>query len=688
VVISCDALLQAWHRTYDAMLEEVEETYLFNSVQTMLDGMAARVAAASVEVGNGVLRKSLLDADYFLAVARSLLAGTNNPPATSILGQDARVAMTLADIKSEELKQVDDFMGFCRVVDFSQFKVRGHYTHSERLARYFKCVMWLGRIDVPVAGGPWKRCPDVERMASPRELGVAIVLWHLLNASGNFDQWSDMERIVQTFVGVTDSMTFGQLGGLLAGAGIHTLADVRDLATLERIQADIMRGQLGVQNIRSDWFAQPLGGAARYALPQTFTVFGQKFVPDSWAFSQTVFFSILWEENGMTNRVPRRVPGVLDAAFAVLGNNQIVPELVAQMKGTFPDVGRPHALRFRDGLPYQHNLAAVRAVMDSQEPGAWDSNIYMNWLACLRELSAPTTEAKYPEVMRTRAWAMKTLNTQLASWTQLRHDTILYAKQSYTGGQCVYPAGYVEPRIEFWSRLRAMASSTADRIAALKYEGSSTFLSPKSPPEFDPITDEQIFETNLVTLAEIQSRQVSHLESFATTVARLKTLAEKELAQECFSPDDQTFIEELIEQPGGGCGWRRYSGWYPQLFYRTIYWTDDKTFHLNYGAGAFDALVADVHTDVPGGDDPGSVLHEAVGWVNLIMMAVDNGGDHFICAGPVLSHYEFEVVGDPRRLNDEEWRGIVGNNFPGDVPASRIEGLKPPVWTQGYLVPR
>ena len=32
--------------------------------------------------------------------------------------------------------------------------------------------------------------------------------------------------------------------------------------------------------------------------------------------------------------------------------------------------------------------------------------------------------AKYPEAMSTRAWAMKTLNTQLASWTQLRHDTI------------------------------------------------------------------------------------------------------------------------------------------------------------------------------------------------------------------------------------------------------------------------
>jgi hypothetical protein len=153
VFISCDALLHAWHRTFDAMLEETEETYLMNSVQTMLDTMAAQVPNASAEVGGGVLKDSLYDADYFLAVARSLLAGSNGP-GYSAFGQDARVVATLADIQAETLKPVPDFMGFCRVVDFSQFKVRGHYTHTARLGRYFKCMMWLGRIDIPVAGGP------------------------------------------------------------------------------------------------------------------------------------------------------------------------------------------------------------------------------------------------------------------------------------------------------------------------------------------------------------------------------------------------------------------------------------------------------------------------------------------------------------------------------------------------------
>ena len=355
VFISTDALLQAWHRTYDAMLQEIEETFLYSSAGRMLDGMAAQVAAADATAGNGVLRDSLRDADWFLAVARSLLAGTAVP---SALGQDARVAATLVDIQAEQLKQVDDFMGFCRMVDFSQFKIRGHYTRTERLGRYFQCVMWLGRIDLPVAGGPFERCLGDLRMASPRELGTAIVLWHLLHQSGDFQTWSDMERIISVFVGSTDSLNFGQLNGVLAGAGIDTLADVPDVATLERVQADLVRGELGVQNIRSDWFSQPLRGPQRYGLPQTFTVFGQKFIPDSWAFSQTVFSSILWTQNGVTEKVNRRVPGALDVAFAVLGNDQVVPELVARMKGQFIDPARPHARQFRDGLPYQHNLAA------------------------------------------------------------------------------------------------------------------------------------------------------------------------------------------------------------------------------------------------------------------------------------------------------------------------------------------
>ena len=301
--------------------------------------------------------------------------------------------------------------------------------------------------------------------------------------------------------------------------------------------------------------------------------------------------------------------------------------------------------------------------------------------------------------MRTRAWAMKTLNTQLASWTHLRHDTILYAKQSYTeGGACLYPKGFVEPRVEFWHRLKSMAGRAAELIGGLNYEGTYTFLSERLPV-IDPATGEIIDAgepvTNIVNLATIQEKQVAHLRSFATVAQRLEGMAQKELAQECFTAPEEQFIRDLIQilTPGRGSGGlRTYSGWYPQLFYRAIYQVDFRDFHTKYGAESIDSLVADVHTDVPCGDcggDPGSVLHEAVGRVNLLLLAVDNGGDRFICAGPVLSHYELEVIGDPRRLNDEEWQKIMDNqSFPTDTAPKRFEGLTPPPWTRSYLVPR
>src|SRR5512141_744829 len=124
--------------------------------------------------------------------------------------------------------------------------------------------------------------------------------------------------------------------------------------------------------------------------------------------------------------------------------------------------------------------------------------------------------------MRARAWAMKTLNTQLASWTQLRHDTILYAKQSYTReALCSYPAGYVEPRVAFWQRLRATVLRMAELISTLSYEGTYSFT------VWDDQTDTGML--NSISLSVIQSNQVAHLRHFADTLATLQTLAEKEL---------------------------------------------------------------------------------------------------------------------------------------------------------------
>ena len=663
VFISADSVLQAWHRSYDNMLIELEYFWLSTLIESILEGMAAEFAAARQEAVPGVLDSSLEHADFFLTVARSLFRGSN---VVSALGQEMRVEATLAAIGREQLECVTLF-DHSRQVDFSQFKPRGHYAERVRLQRYFQTVMWLGRIDLRVAGDD-RDCAGGRFPASPHQFGTAVVLTRLLARSGQFENWRRLDRVLQTFVGPTDSMTFLQLADLMESAGIRTLGDLGTPQALPDLQARIEAGSLGVQNIRGDAFVAPLG-AGKLCLPRSFTVFGQKFALDSWALSKAVFSEILWVEGGRTNKIMRRVPSCLDVAFSVFANDHIVPELVQRMTIP-PPPGSDHMTQWRDGRQYQHNLAAVRNVIDSQASGAWESSIYVNWLGMLRDLSTPITDPAFPQAMRTRAWAMKSLNTQLASWTQLRHNTVLYVKPSYSDQSiCRYPDGYVEPRSGFWQGLEEMLTRTADMIDGLPYEGTVIYNA-------NPWTSYP------VQLSHIKTNQVNFLRYFAGIVGQLRVIVDQQLRHEPLSAAQLEFIDGWIQSASNPSGRpRAYDGWYPRLYYRHLVLDNrsSDSYPIDYGATKPDSLVVDVHSDLPdpfGSGDPGGILHQAVGDVHLLMIAIDSGPRRTIYAGPVLSHYEFETP-YPSRKTNAEWKE--------DLRAGRAPPH--PSWTQSYLVP-
>jgi len=683
VFFSADAALQAWHRSYVSMLEEVEETYLSPWLQFILESMATPILLGPRKPGPGggylpglwseaqgtALADGVLDADYFLAVAQSLLTGTNN---YGHLGQNAQIQSTLTAISNLQPAAIVMF-GTNRVVDFSQFQVRSHYQASQRLQRYFRAMMWCGLIDFRFSGFEFTFPTPVEN--SLRELSGAVALNMLMTRSGQFDTWLQLDNVVQMFVGAPDSMNFAQLSDLLAAAGVSSPTNLPNTAALTNLQGRIMSGQLGVQNIRSGYFWSPFS-PEQIKLPRSFTVMGQRFVPDAWAQSMCVFDSIIWDEDGIPDvwdKVLRRVPSALDIAFSVLGNNQIVPDLAERISRTnlTPADGRAY---WRDGRKYQHNLAAVRNVVDRQGPEAWTNNIYSSWLACLRELSEPTTDAQYPQAMRTRAWAMKTLNTQLASWTQLRHDTVLYVKQPYTGIlACSYPDGFVEPRPRFWQKMKEMALRTKTLVSTLPETmpgGTSDFV-------FEPNIGDFNQQPFTVSLHSIWTNRTQFFDSFASAMATLEGIAEKELARATLSTNEVAFLQNLVEDRSVSyVGEKTYSGWYPKLFYLS-----ERVQRSTRASPSdiWDALVTDVHTAPkdPVVGDPGSILHEGIGNVHLLMIAVDCGpGDTAVYVGPVLSHYEFEL-GPTTRKTDSEWKSDIRA---GNLPPQ-------PDWTRGYLVP-
>src|SRR5262245_19054352 len=198
-----------------------------------------------------------------------------------------------------------------------------------------------------------------------------------------------------------------------AAAGTSVPGDLRSLSDLETLQQRLEETELGIQSIQGHFYAA--FGENELKLPRSFTFVGQRFTMDSWALNQVTFPRVPYLE--VDNQLQwRRIPSGLDVAFSVFANNHSVPLLAERMSNR-------NGMQFRDGFPYQPWLAAVRNTIDSGNAEMWDDSLYTIWLGALRSLSIETTGTEFPEAMRTRAWAMKTLNTQLGSWTQLRHDT-------------------------------------------------------------------------------------------------------------------------------------------------------------------------------------------------------------------------------------------------------------------------
>lgn len=164
--------------------------------------------------------------------------------------------------------------------------------------------------------------------------------------------------------------------------------------------------------------------------------------------------------------------------------------------------------------------------------------------------------------MRTRARVRKTVQTQMASWTELRHDTVLYVKQSYTDPvSCSYPYGYVEPRPEFWRNMRILAETTAASFRKLNY-----------------------------TVPNVVLNQPSFLNLFSSKMSELGAIAEKELAQLPLTACDIELLQNVVEIAVDYVGVPYWTGWYPALFYETTYGEQP-------ACNTYDALVTDVHTD-------------------------------------------------------------------------------------------
>lgn len=596
VYVSADSILEAVHRSYDDMLMQVEMHQLMSDANTLLTEMRNGLTAISDT-------QTRADADFYLAVALSLLGDTAIAPIAG--GDAAAVSQVVALAKQATGTSEVVLFGVKRDEDFSQFKPRGHYAGIPELEQYFRALMWLGRVDLRLL----ETQSTGEQVFRRRQFDAMLALNQLMNVSAT-ESWTRMDTLIRAFVGESDYMTPPQVPTLVqALGGADAIADLSD----EAIAQAIVDGGFGQQLIASHLIFSD----AETTLPLnvSFTLFGQRYAIDSHVLSNVVYDRVL---------AKRMMPSPLDVAFAALGNNQAGALLE-------PEIAE---------YDYAGHLAGMRSVAENQPEGFWDSNLYNGWLSSLRTLSpTPTVDDPrnegLPSVAKTGAWGRRLLNTQLGSWAELRHDTILYVKQSYTAGAtCEFPDAYVDPYPEFFGAL----GRYTDRLQEVT---------------------ELLRSTGLPTTTALVGRMDTYLDSTSRVLTNLGAMAQAERDGVPFTTEQMAFINEAVIVTPVGCTADDVitEGWYAGLFFNPM------------GSPKFDPTIADIHTQPTdeAGNLVGRVLHVGTARPRLMVVTTESCTGARAYAGAAFSYHE-HVTEDFMRLDDQEWEATTTGGSPADVP--------------------
>jgi hypothetical protein len=596
VFVTTDLFLHAHHLIFDRMLQDVEEKK-FLPAATSLTKALAKTTEGEVQAaptGASALHEALLCDLLYFSVAAKVLDPSFAIPAAIRLQAEALVARINAG--EGELPSTQNFLGFDKE-DFTQYKIRGHYEKNEALRRYFRGMMWYGRHNF--------------LLSDKTQTLAAILLPHLVSEAHVESNFDSMDAVVTFLIGHQDKYTlagYRSVNQKVFGAeapGFNELnanLDANLAAFQQAAWTDLPRPQIvSVQTGTGMTQEQRLRETAGLKF------LGQRYVLDAFILNQLTSPSVGSDAN------PRNLPTALDV-MRLLGSKAATGlQQEAQKEHQWPN--------------YDSQITKLTGATDEQMDKR--STFYAQILYGLKTLFLPTTSKQAFELGE--PWQYKNLNTGLASWTELKHDTILYAEQSAAemGGGDQFeippyippgPKGYVEPNPVFFHQIVA---SIDQMLASLK---ASNFIPDEYADKFTTL------------------RELAH---------RAEQIAQKEVSGQPISREDYDWI-------------------------KTLRWSFDRPLLLPRGADEIKdptllqmALVADVATDAVSG----RVLEEGVGTPQRIIVVVkDAFGGTRLTVGYVYSWFEF--ISD-RRWSDSEWKKII---YGGDEQTRQEQGVTPPAW--------
>ena len=631
VFVSSDVILHVSHLLFDWSLRFLEISTLKQDMLNLTDAMLTGSLAyhEQTDSANSALKKAALKNAMYFSIAKSLLTESNLD----------EVPNDIKEIIGKELGLIAGHEGFAKSPlfgyreDYSQYIPRGHYSRSPEFEKYFKAMMWYGRMSfrlspVKEINGEFVLDNSITSITTAETLGALLICKALTETKVKGETaLAVLKRIYETtsfFAGSSDDLTvedyISQMDEVYGkGCPLEALSNEKKVTEFITCARRLRKPQIlstyvtDVSSSAMDWKKQTQG----------LSFMGQRFTPDSHIFQNLVYDKVKWYTGkapkpftavSANGRVFRGFPRGLDI-MAVFGSDLAGGILREENDTSFEG--------------YDGQFLKMKQEYERLDNSVWTQNLYWSRIYAAKSILEPPGK-NAPPFMQSGAWLKKQLNTALGCWTELKHDTIVYTKQPYSVSQAAFSVmgkgggnlppevvhGYVEPVPQLYARVRQSVESLRLKLTSLGF-----------PADMALEGNFKTFEKLLTSLEEISEKELS---------GRTPTDAEYKV------------IENI--------------GYRLRRILRAAHYID-VTEKFRSKMDNKMPIVADVFTQT----NSGEVLEQAVGKPAEIFVIVRVDGKEKVCLGAAYSYYEFKQPMS-QRLTDEKWRSMIKGKDRPSIP--------------------
>lgn len=642
IFVTTDLAAHVQHLMFDRTLQYLEEAFFAPQLKSLCDAFIAKLETRKAEAGDygETLDKAILYfqvAKALLELAPDRIQANQSKYNREIAYRDKDAAAVLAAYPQavrDEIDKMDKAEGFANSSvfafadgtvsreDYSQYKPRGHYTKNGALSAYFRAMMWFGRIHFLIADSGPKPLPAANGQSSDSLAltlamePIALLATDLVKADGSlYDSWRLLFDPITALIGLSDDLGFEEVLPLWKDQRVSEKEFGAWIGKKENLIAFMKKAhdKLRPPAISgSSVFWGPSEGPDRKP-PMGWRLFGQRFTYDSAIHEQV-------SPPRLMSRDMVRGLDIMKAFGSKTADSLLRASDYPQMAGL------------------EDRLNALQKDFDAYDADFWQKTYYNGVLAQVRAQARFEPGAGFYFTEKP-AWGTKVMLSAHGTWSELRHDTILYVKQVYAerAGDGDFeptfrtepipePMHYIEPNLPFWQGSVLTVQKllrTLDEFKLLDKESADGFG----------------------RLREIYAKAVD----IVALEAQDKPVGAKDLEWIADIPKELTRLA-LIHSEGGDI-------------------EDVDQLRM--------AIVADVYTNA----ELGKILETAVGIPYRMYVALNDGqGGKRIAVGYVFSYYEFEhPMSD--RMTDEAWKKIAYD------PASGTDEYLP-FWARGAALPR